>query len=389
MFTIERVHTTKSASDTINLESRRECEAIMDAIYKENPSYWPYGLNIEAHDGGVYMVREASTRKPVGFTGWQERDEDGVKVGYYSIGILRGYRNNGYAKQAVSKLIKIKSANVDRVQALIKSTNKPSLALADSLGVPVIKEAMQKAGMSNIQRALAGLGLGAGTAAFMDSQTYGRDKSWDEYLRSPMTVSRASNAILNTGLAGAAVVPGISPAAKATMLTSIPVKDLALTSVPAVPSIADSLKDMARTPQPKGLMESLSTTQKVVGTGAGLLAAAGLGYLGTKAVGALKDISRAQAMGNGGRIRVALPTKDPYDEETTLDIPMSDLEVSNSQATKLQRDLRRRIRRESKERQARRTMQGFLIPDSTNAGAGNSKKAGMAHIKNLLNVIYG
>ena len=35
---------------------------------------------IEQMDGGLYLVREASTKEHVGFVGWQERIEDLKKL---------------------------------------------------------------------------------------------------------------------------------------------------------------------------------------------------------------------------------------------------------------------------------------------------------------------
>lgn len=146
------------------VDGLKEAQSIMDRIYQENPKHWPYGLTAGHFDGGVYLVREKRSNTPIGFVGWQERTKAkalrlstlkeagspkipyfdnfakamGVrmeKVGYYSVGILKEFRRNHFAKEALSKLIAIKSAGVDRVQALIVSDNAPSLALADSLGV--------------------------------------------------------------------------------------------------------------------------------------------------------------------------------------------------------------------------------------------------------------
>jgi RimJ/RimL family protein N-acetyltransferase len=135
-----------------SLELTRE---ILGRIYDENPAYWPNGLTPEHFDGGLYLIRESSTGSPVGFCGWQERREfrpatkaagrwdplfrnlgcQQIKVGYYSIGVLPEFRNNGFAKEALQKLIAQKSAGVDQVRAMIVETNKPSLHLADALGV--------------------------------------------------------------------------------------------------------------------------------------------------------------------------------------------------------------------------------------------------------------
>lgn len=113
---------------------------IMGRIYKENPSFWPYGLNVEGHNGGVYLIRDKMTKQAAGFVGWQTMYRDGKKVGSYSIGVLPEYRNKGFAKEAVAKIISKKAATVDKVVAYVKSDNYRSKALAGALGVPVIEK---------------------------------------------------------------------------------------------------------------------------------------------------------------------------------------------------------------------------------------------------------
>lgn len=124
-----------------NLDSLKEARRILNTIQAENPSYWPYGLFPDAFDGGLYLIREKRSNMACGFCGWQDRFEKQagrrIKVGYYSIGILPEFRGNHFAKEAVSKLIAYKAASVDQVRALIMAHNKPSMALAQSLGVPV------------------------------------------------------------------------------------------------------------------------------------------------------------------------------------------------------------------------------------------------------------
>jgi len=136
----------------VNPESRREADRLLEQILAETPSHWPYGLNADHFDGGLYLIREKSANKAVGFTGFQVRYEFprsfGSKaasasprmqrVGFYSIGILPEYRQNGFAKEAVAKLIAFKSASVDVVKAMIVAGNEPSMALARSLDVPVL-----------------------------------------------------------------------------------------------------------------------------------------------------------------------------------------------------------------------------------------------------------
>ena len=137
MYKIARV------TDSAGLKVARN---IMEQIRQECPAHWPYGLSADHFDGGCYLIREKQSSVPVGFCGFQKRAkrENGrlLKVGYYSIGILPAYRKCGFAKQAVSKLLAMKAASVDKMEAMIVAGNTPSLALAESLGVPaVIKSA--------------------------------------------------------------------------------------------------------------------------------------------------------------------------------------------------------------------------------------------------------
>lgn len=140
----------------VTSSSLKEAHDILSRVYEENPKHWPNGLTPFHFDGGLYLVREKQSNTAVGFCGWQERLEKPdnktasliprrIKIGYYSIGILPEYRQNGFAKSALSKLIAMKSARVDQVRALVVSSNVPSIHLARSLGVDAhIKQAYQK-----------------------------------------------------------------------------------------------------------------------------------------------------------------------------------------------------------------------------------------------------
>jgi len=124
-----------------------EAEEIMSNIYNENPSHWPNGLTSKHFDGGLYLVRKSASHVPVGFVGWQEREEGMDKVGYYSIGILPEHRRRGFAKEAITKILSEKAAGVDVVKALISHTNKPSIELAkniDGVETQITKAAAKK-----------------------------------------------------------------------------------------------------------------------------------------------------------------------------------------------------------------------------------------------------
>ncbi len=77
-----------------------------------------------------------------------------------------------------------------------------------------------------------------------------------------------------------------------------------------------------------------------------------------------------------------MPTKDPNDEETTIELPIEDLEVSRSQFEKLQRDLRRRIRKETKERTVQRTLGSLMEPKEA-----TTKKGSLQKVNFLLNIL--
>ena len=117
----------------------KQAQQIMDRIYNENPSWWPYGLNVEGHDS-VYIIEDKLTKQAAGFLGWQEQYKDGEKIGSYSIGILPEFRNKKLAKEAVAKLLQEKSASVDKIVSYVIAGNTPSAKLAESLSIPVIKE---------------------------------------------------------------------------------------------------------------------------------------------------------------------------------------------------------------------------------------------------------
>jgi len=129
----------------MSTDSKSFVQGVFRTLYAEHPEHWGNGLsfrNFSPINGeSVYAVRTKSANTPIGFVGWQNRIENGKTIGYYSVGLLPEYRGQGYAKEAVAKLIAEKSAGVDEVRALIHQSNTSSLRLAEALGVPVTKTA--------------------------------------------------------------------------------------------------------------------------------------------------------------------------------------------------------------------------------------------------------
>lgn len=332
----------------------------MDKIYREDPTYWPEGLSIAHHDD-VYMIRSASTNEAVGFTGWQTRKEGSQRVGYYTIGILPEHRRNGMAKAALSQLISKKAATVDKVRAYVAAHNQPSLALAESLDVPVIKAANVPS--SIMSRLAPSVGGAAGNAAVWDWAS-NEHQPWQADYWKNFDKNRVSMGVINAFLGAvggetmgqgfrklrgpkpnaAAAAPLIGGGAATIALS--PVKDWLVQSLPA----AGKLPEMVNNLSQPGMSDGQRTALLGLG-GAGLAA---LGYGGYKTVSALRDLVNVEKQRGDGRLKVTLPTKDPSDRETTIDIPFREIGVSDAQKVKLTRDLRRRIYKETKERTMQR-----------------------------------
>lgn len=113
-----------------------EVRTIMKKVYEEDPSYWPYGLDVSGHES-LYLIRDNMTKQAAGFVGWQEQRINGRKIGSYSIGVLPEYRSKGFAKEAVAKILMEKAARVDEVRSYVCPHNFRSKGLAGTLGVKV------------------------------------------------------------------------------------------------------------------------------------------------------------------------------------------------------------------------------------------------------------
>jgi len=320
------------------------CAAIMQKIYEEEPSYWPYGCSVDLFKSGtpadsVYLIKHAGTA--VGFAGWQERDEQGVKVGYYSIGVLPEHRRNGYAQKAIENLLETKRASVHRIQASVMRNNLPSLALAAKLDVPVIKS-----GFAKYTPQLVGA---VGNAAVWDAFMH-RDNLKDTSDLPGRLMMGLVNAGIGVGGGHLISKRDASSVAKGIgVLGMTPLKDLVISAIPAagkLPSVMDTYVNKAKEVLPTAA-PAFTTPQKLgligaLGLGAGAIA--GSGYALSRAA---KRMADAQSQ---GKLQVRLPTRDPNDQETTFEVPVSDSRVPKNLVNLMFRDTRRKLRQETKER---------------------------------------
>jgi uncharacterized membrane protein YgdD (TMEM256/DUF423 family) len=212
---------------------------------------------------------------------------------------------------------------------------------------------------------LGNLGAGAGQSVFYD-QVYHDDASIGDSLKAIFTPEgfrndkqRALMGLFNTGLGAAgthyltkkpidATEAAGNTAKGLGLILSAPAKDammagggLAAEARKALPEVTEDLDKM--TDNAKGL----SDKEKLVA------AILGLGALGVGAYGAhrlSKSLDAQSNAANAGRVMVTLPTKNPNDIETQVSIPLVDTGVSAKTYQQLGRDVRRRLRGESKER---------------------------------------
>jgi hypothetical protein len=357
-------HIEKNAST----DDRSACEHIMRTIYQENPGYWPYGLTLGHLDGGCWLVKDAQAQ-PIGFVGWQERNDGIKKIGYYAIGILPEFRHQRYGRAAVQELLKKKASGVDEVRALIVDTNAPSRALAASLQVPqeLIKSAAPaaKQGLGALAKSLLPMGLyGAayGRAAGSAHRAHQNDTSFLSEM-GRMNPELAFQDILNFAIGAGAkhsAAAGLkknlqhlaTPLAWTATTTAIPAKDAIQNTAWGIPGFFKDVGTLANKPAPTGGDgEGMPTWAKwMVGAGVPVTALAALYMAGQKQQGAAPGAAPSSA----GKIRVTLPTRNKDDAETALEVPFEEVGMSNTLQRGIRRDLLRRLRAETAGRTRRK-----------------------------------
>lgn len=354
--------------DVVKVASADEAGEILSRIYQEKPAFWSNGLTKQHFDGGLWLIRKSASREAVGFVGWQERtepDRQGYlqKVGYYSIGVIPEERGNGFAKKAVAQILREKSSGVDVVRALIHPDNGPSIRLAESLGVDILKEASMtkeaKALLSGVMPAIAkalrhtGASAAAGGVAvpvvndmYLHPGKALFDKSqWDDKRIADFT----TNALL--GLAGGASVrhgmkthqQGLVTGGVSSMLAAPYIKPL----LARTPGLIDAKSDQLRRPAPTPAGNGKGELLKGLLAGGGLSALIAAGILGKGFLRQGEERNQIQRSQTGPRAKLTLPTRQKGDVETAIDLPVGDIRLSNNILAGLGRDTRRRLREET------------------------------------------
>ena len=326
-------------------------EGIMGRILREDPSYWPHGLKTNQFNGGLYLVKESATADPVGFVGWQKFDEGEKKVGYYAVGILPAYRERGFAKSAVAQVIREVRDRCDDVKAMIMRHNSPSKALARSLNIEVVEKCANTKAV-----ALKTLVGALGTTAFFDQaadpqRTIGstfQPWQWDKQRSLMGGLNALFGAIGGHQIASKNVLTGLGAIALA------PTKDLAMKGIGTLHNVDNAAIEAAKSfahdrAQPPA-ENPIKSIPKEVWLGAGGL---GLGALGLLLYKAKKNNDMEQkrlALDSAGTASVTLPTANPGDIETQIQMPVGNLQLSNTLLQRLGRDTRRRLRTETRAR---------------------------------------
>ena len=222
-------------------------------------------------------------------------------------------------------------------------------------------KSFEKSAAPNIRKVLPWLVGGPAQSVLWD-QVYHNDDSVGDSLKALFTPEgfkndkqRALMGLFNTALGGYGVsrLAKNAPSNKDIALGfgsifGLPTKDavmsaggLASDARKNLPGIVQNLENIADKPQ--GFTGKDKLMAALIGAGA-----LGVGAYGAHRISKSMDEQRNAA--NSGRVTLTLPTKDPNDVETQVSIPLSDAGVSAKTYSQLGRDVRRRLRGESKER---------------------------------------
>lgn len=340
----------------VRVYSRRMIDAMLKRIYEENPHDWPYGLSKSMFkSGSLWAVKHEG--EPVGFVGWQETTDRGRKIGYYSIGILPEHRNKGYAKSAIRQMLSKQANTVDEVRAAVVSTNVPSLALNSSIvsmskdaGVITPGEAKEiPSAAKHILMALGGAGIaGPGFDYAVSGQGKSPLDNLQEAMQDPSRVHRMG---VNAGIGALAGMLGLhSPSAGIGTMLAVPTKDLIFKATEKLDKLdTDRInKALDKSVEPGSSWWESIPKPALYAALAGGAGAAGLA--GLNAYQKYRANKAQEEAAAGGRVTITLPTKQPGDTETQINLPMDSIALSSALRGRLGRDTRRRLYEETRGR---------------------------------------
>jgi GNAT superfamily N-acetyltransferase len=330
-------------------DAAAQLDSVMDRIYQEQPQWWPHGLKRGLLDAGAWLIQKDA--QPAGFVGLQVRTRPEGRVGYYSVGVLPEFRGQGLAKKALQRMLAQSRDKIDSVRAMIVPGNTPSTKLAQSLNVPV--DALTKhanAGLLRMLKAVApSLTGGTAVAGINDAYLHNSGDAWDRKRFADL----AQNFIFG-GLAGQLGKASVSRTARGAMKVDPKLLTAAASTgtvfpmlkptAARVPGMMDAKTKAMLTPPAAGASGvAPETLMKLLGGGL-LLGGGALGI--KKIVDEMAARRQLEETRSGGRVRVTLPTKNPGDGETQIDMPVASAPISNTLQGGINRDVLRRLRRE-------------------------------------------
>lgn len=384
-----------------------EAGHILEKIRSENPSFWPYGLGVGSFDGGCYLMKAAGEKNPVGFVGWQQRHEGPKLVGYYAVGVLPDHRRRGYATAGVEQIINMKKASVDQIKAFVMPHNDASIGLANKLKVQIIHtpdgidkyaacrqdetrpplieldlvpSMIKQAGKFDwlgrlLRNPTTQAGLTAGAVDFVQTplRSYTTPQDGESriknfllnfaLLRSGSAIGGAMKAPLKNAEAQARALATRQKQGLMMALPGVFAKDIMTTGgrfIGDARELISPIKDkLTQTPVGNFVSENPWTS---AGAAAGTLGLVGM--LGHRAVKALENSNQ-----QGSRLKVTLPTRNPGDQETTIDMPFDQIALSGTATGQVLRDLRRRLRAETKSRTNRKSLADQAVVESSDEAA--------------------
>lgn len=123
------------ASFPDQIKPENELGSIMDTLYKENPEYWPQGLNTNLFNGvgdRLFLIADNKNNRGAGFVGLQpfrpNTKTNGMAT-YISVGLLPEYRGKGLASKYLFDIVKKNIKPDEQVVWTANKNNDSSLSL--------------------------------------------------------------------------------------------------------------------------------------------------------------------------------------------------------------------------------------------------------------------